>query len=356
MKFDRKKILVMGGSFNPPTSAHKKILQAAVTELNADAGIFVPSSDAYVRRKMRKSRFPKAVLSEQQRLEMLAAMCQDDKRLQVDDCEFQDDGRGHTYETMVKLKEKNQNATLYFLVGGDKLNIITRWRNHEVFFEQFKFAVMKREGMNPEEQIENNPRLLRNKNVFYIVSEPNGIEGISSSVLREKLFAGDESASELVTEEVWKLLLEAGWFKREIRSFREKYHFLSNFYETSIEYKGLLYTNAEAAFQAQKCMTEKEKVLFTEYSASRAKRQGRLVKLRPDWEDVKLSLMEEIVRAKFVQNPEIRKLLLETADCELIEGNTWHDVFWGVDVRTEEGENHLGKILMKIRREFLNEQ
>ena len=137
-----------------------------------------------------------------------------------------------------------------------------------------------------------------------------------------------------------------------INSFRDKYRFLSNFYQCPFEYKGLVYPNAEAAFQAQKCLTEEEKVLFTEYSASKAKRFGRQVQLRSDWQEVKLGLMEEIVRAKFRQNPETAKLLLSTGDRELIEGNTWHDVYWGVDIRTGEGENHLGKILMKIREEL----
>lgn len=79
---------------------------------------------------------------------------------------------------------------------------------------------------------------------------------------------------------------------------------------------------------------------------------GRRVKLRPDWEQVKTAVMEEVVRAKFTQNPDLAALLLSTGDAELIEGNTWGDTCWGVDLRTGRGENRLGRILMKVRAEL----
>ena len=64
--------------------------------------------------------------------------------------------------------------------------------------------------------------------------------------------------------------------------------------------------------------------------------------------------MEEIVRAKFYQNPQLAEKLIATADRKIVEGNTWHDTFWGVDAATGKGENHLGVILMKIREELIN--
>jgi len=141
---------------------------------------------------------------------------------------------------------------------------------------------------------------------------------------------------------------------KEIRVFRGEYEFLSNFFEIPIEYNGLYYLNSEAAFQAQKCCSEEEKLTFMTCAASKAKRKGRQVVLRPDWENVKLQLMEEIVRAKFCQNPGLAAKLLATGDRVLIEGNTWHDMFWGVDLNSGKGENHLGRILMKVRMELAN--
>ena len=138
----------------------------------------------------------------------------------------------------------------------------------------------------------------------------------------------------------------------KIDHFRGEYAFLSNFWEVPVTYKGLTYGSNEAAFQAQKCMTEEEKMEFTQLRPSASKKLGRRVKLRPDWEEVKVDLMEEIVRAKFTQNEELKALLLATGEAYLEEGNTWHDTCWGVNAKTGEGQNHLGKILMKIREEL----
>ena len=138
----------------------------------------------------------------------------------------------------------------------------------------------------------------------------------------------------------------------KIDRFRGEYAFLSNFWEASVTYQGLTYGNNEAAFQAQKCMTEAAKKDFTTLSPGAAKRMGRRVQLRPDWEAVKVPIMEEIVRAKFSQHEDLKALLLATGDALIEEGNTWHDTFWGVDAKSGRGQNHLGKILMKIRDEL----
>ena len=138
----------------------------------------------------------------------------------------------------------------------------------------------------------------------------------------------------------------------KIDRFRGEYAFLSNFWEASVTYQGLTYGNNEAAFQAQKCMTEATKKDFTTLSPGAAKRMGRRVQLRPDWEAVRVPIMEEIVRAKFSDHEDLKALLLATGDALIEEGNTWHDTFWGVDAKSGRGQNHLGKILMKIREEL----
>lgn len=74
--------------------------------------------------------------------------------------------------------------------------------------------------------------------------------------------------------------------------------------------------------------------------------------LREDWEDVKLEIMEAILYLKFTQNPDLKEKLLETKG-HIEERNDWYDVFWGT--YNGEGENHLGKLLMKIRNFLLEE-
>lgn len=136
-----------------------------------------------------------------------------------------------------------------------------------------------------------------------------------------------------------------------IDSFSDEYDFLSNFYPCNITYNGLTYLSTEAAFQAQKSIDEKVRKEFTTLNPSQAKKQGRKVILRKDWEQIKDLVMYEICKIKF-SIPELKEKLLSIHDAELIEGNTWNDRYWGVC--NGFGKNQLGKILMQIRKELVN--
>lgn len=135
-----------------------------------------------------------------------------------------------------------------------------------------------------------------------------------------------------------------------IDKFNGKYDFLSNFYVAPVTYNGLTFQSNEAAFQAQKTLNEGQRRKFTRMAPNKAKAKGRNVILRSDWEQIKNKIMYEVCYAKFTQNPELKEKLLLTGDEELIEGNTWHDTYWGVCNRR--GKNKLGKILMRIREEL----
>lgn len=139
-----------------------------------------------------------------------------------------------------------------------------------------------------------------------------------------------------------------------IDSFRDEYYFLSNFYNAKIVFNGITYGNAESAYQAQKCVNDFDRILFCNLSGKEAKKKGRNVKLRSDWEDIKVSIMSQVVEAKFVQNPYLIGKLLSTGNRPLIEGNPWGDTFWGIS--NGEGFNMLGRILMDLRDRFHNER
>lgn len=136
-----------------------------------------------------------------------------------------------------------------------------------------------------------------------------------------------------------------------IKEFKNQYFFLSNFYECPVYYNKLVFCNAEAAFQAQKVIDEKEQYKFINLNASQARKLGKTIVLREDWEEVKDNIMYEIVKRKFTVNKELQQKLIGTKDEELVEGNWWHDTYWGVDSKTGIGKNKLGKILMKVREE-----
>ena len=146
-----------------------------------------------------------------------------------------------------------------------------------------------------------------------------------------------------------------------IDNFSEKHFFLSNFYNVYVEYDGMIYCSTEAAFQAAKTMDMAERARIARLSPSDAKRAGRRLQLRPDWESVKDSVMYDVCFAKFTTNDSfrLRERLLETEDEELIEGNTWHDNYWGNctcdKCKDIPGRNQLGKTLMRIRDELRSE-
>lgn len=133
---------------------------------------------------------------------------------------------------------------------------------------------------------------------------------------------------------------------KEIKGFTGKYAFLSNFYPCTIEYEGLVYQSTEAAYQSAKTLHVIQREKFTGYSPSMAKKMGKLLPLRPDWDNVKQSIMYNICMIKFSKEP-LKTKLLETGDAYLEETNWWNDTYWGVC--NDRGLNTLGRILMKIR-------
>lgn len=145
-----------------------------------------------------------------------------------------------------------------------------------------------------------------------------------------------------------------GNIMNKIDKFDGKYSFLSNFYKCHIMYEGLHFSSTEAAFQAMKTLNDIERHKFENLSPSDAKKLGRHITLRPDWESVKDQIMLDILRIKF-SDPDLKEKLLSTGDSELIEGTTWHDNYWGncscSKCKDKIGNNMLGKLLMQVREE-----
>lgn len=141
-----------------------------------------------------------------------------------------------------------------------------------------------------------------------------------------------------------------------VKNFILNYFFLSNFYETPISYEGLTFQSSETAFQAAKTLDANEREKFVSLNPSKAKQMGRRISLRPDWEEVKDEEMLKILRIKFAKGSDLDKKLINTGNEELIEGNTWHDNYWGdcscERCKYKKGLNTLGKLLMQVRNEL----
>lgn len=137
----------------------------------------------------------------------------------------------------------------------------------------------------------------------------------------------------------------------DILGFNKEYRFLSNFYPATVEYDGLEYSSTEHAYQAAKTEDAAQRRRIREaQKPGDAKRLGKQVKMRTDWEQIKVGVMKDLVRQKFTNHKELKEKLLATGDAHLEETNTWNDTFWGVC--KGKGQNHLGKILMEVREEL----
>lgn len=152
----------------------------------------------------------------------------------------------------------------------------------------------------------------------------------------------------------------------QINHFAYEYDFLSNFYTATVRLDGVRYKSVEHAYQAAKTLDLKKREIFTldfnpDLSAGQAKKVGQSLTLREDWAKVKLDVMRMLVAQKFENHDDLRRKLAATGDAYLEEGNSWHDVFWGVCYHKLEGKtckepahrpfggNHLGYVLMDQR-------
>lgn len=139
----------------------------------------------------------------------------------------------------------------------------------------------------------------------------------------------------------------------EIRGFFGIFRFLSNFFilKKGIYYDQTFYPSVENAYQAAKYPIL-ERAEFTECSPSMAKKLGAKANIDVRyWNKRKLILMEYLINQKFLNDPNLRDMLKATGNAVLEERNNWGDIYWGTDINGE-GENHLGNILMKVRRKL----
>jgi len=140
----------------------------------------------------------------------------------------------------------------------------------------------------------------------------------------------------------------------KIESFQGKYRFLSNFYPSEIVIRGILFPTNEHFYQSMKTDDWKQMLVIAKAkSPGEAKKLGNIVKIRDNWEDIKEEIMWVGLWEKF-NDPVLREKLIKTENTLLIEGNYWHDNFWGrcncESCRTKPRRlNKLGRMLMKLR-------
>lgn len=139
-----------------------------------------------------------------------------------------------------------------------------------------------------------------------------------------------------------------------IKEFQGDYRWLSNMVmlpQLITDDYGIKYASSENFYQASKSLDRAERERIARLNPYESKKQGRRLVVRSDWESVKDFAMLNAVRKKF-NIPQLAEKLLATGDELIQEGNYWGDTYWGVNSKTGEGLNKLGKILMEVRLEL----
>lgn len=159
-----------------------------------------------------------------------------------------------------------------------------------------------------------------------------------------------------------------------INRFRGRYDYLSNFSLAWVEFERLPFRTAEHAFVAGKTtdmqirrwisqgrtVTDARGQKYNLTYPGPTKRYGKTIELRDSWNSLRDGIMLQVLRDKFRRNPKLRRKLLQTGIVQLVEGNYWHDNYWGICFCEKcygiHGENRLGETLMQVRSEFRQQE
>ncbi len=149
------------------------------------------------------------------------------------------------------------------------------------------------------------------------------------------------------------------WLAEKFDSFigfyTREFFCLDNFSSFAVVYKGIKYPTVEHAYQSLKFVETDPKIAkeilesFSSYEALTIA-HNNIDKQNPNWDNIKVGIMEELLRLKLEQNPYVKRKLLETKDYMLCEDSP-KDSFWGIG-KNRDGQNQLGKLWMKLRNEL----
>ena len=191
---DRPKLVVLNGSFNPPTLAHLDLLKKAMAAVGAGRGLFLPANDEYVRRKMAKAN-ESVVIGAEARIAMLEAMCRGEPSLELS---LVDMGatRTCTYESLLRVSEQNPGYDVLLVIGADKIKIVPKWLRVNELLREFKVVISRRGVDAVEDLIAKSPIAEALSVATAATFEIGGdVADMSSSEVRRLFVAGENHAA-----------------------------------------------------------------------------------------------------------------------------------------------------------------
>ena len=200
----KDRIVIFGGTFNPPTRAHLDIATEALYYLDAEKVLFVPVSDLYKKDDVEIS---------YHRVNMLNLAIGNFRRLEIDFTEVDAVALTYTYETVEKIKSRYQDKELFLLIGADNLEDFKNWKNQRSIMENCSLLVVNRNNSSIDEIIESNEILTEFKDK--IIEAPIEEIEISSTEVRNRIASGElEGLENLVDKEVIDYIVENKLYSR----------------------------------------------------------------------------------------------------------------------------------------------
>ncbi|MBI4302702.1 MAG: nicotinate-nucleotide adenylyltransferase [Chloroflexi bacterium] len=112
---------VLGGTFDPIHIAHLFVAEEVSYKLGLAQVIFVPAGQPYLKEE-------KAITLAAHRLEMVRRAIASNPRFQLSTLDIERAGPTYSVDTLVALRQQQPEAQFYFIVGGDTLAELPRWR------------------------------------------------------------------------------------------------------------------------------------------------------------------------------------------------------------------------------------
>ena len=182
MSENKKRVGIMGGTFNPIHIGHLIIAEAAYEAYNLDEVLFVPSGVSYMKDQSE-------ILDAKKRVHMTGLAIEDNPHFALSTIEIDRDGNSYSYETLETLRKQNPDTEYFFLVGSDTLFALETWKHPEILLPSCTILVAVRNGV-PMEKMQEHAKYLEEKfgGSIKLLTTPN-IE-ISATDIRNRLADG----------------------------------------------------------------------------------------------------------------------------------------------------------------------
>lgn len=184
----KNNIVVFGGTFNPLTKAHGYILTSVGKKLNASKLILVPTNCSFL--KSWKNFSSNQILSTKLRLEILEEFKKHNKNVDISKVEIENKS-SKTYTTLKYIKQENPNSDIYFIMGSEKLDELSKWYKIDDLLKEFKIVIVKRNNDDISSLIKDNKYYNQYKDSFVFYSSKDEYQDISSTKIRELLNLND---------------------------------------------------------------------------------------------------------------------------------------------------------------------